>query len=178
MKKKMHNNRIIITGGPGTGKTSLLELLKEDGFQVVEEKARKVIKEQLEKETDLVPWDNLEGFSEILLSEILADKNYTDLAFFDRGIPDIMAYLVNGQKNIDMSPYLSGIKEMGYSSNVFYLPFWEEIYSTDSERVESTEEALKIGQVIYNQYLSLGFNVIEIPKMPLKERVEFLLSRI
>ncbi|WP_279157967.1 AAA family ATPase, partial [Parabacteroides goldsteinii] len=36
----------VITGGPGTGKTSLIEELKIVGYQTVKEVARDIIKEQ------------------------------------------------------------------------------------------------------------------------------------
>ena len=39
--------RVVITGGPSTGKTSLINSLGNNGFNVFNEAARKVIQQQL-----------------------------------------------------------------------------------------------------------------------------------
>ncbi|MDZ7846617.1 MAG: AAA family ATPase [Owenweeksia sp.] len=41
--------RVIITGGPGTGKTSVLSILSQLGYPTHEEISRKVIREELQK---------------------------------------------------------------------------------------------------------------------------------
>ena len=45
-------NRIIITGGPGSGKTSLISFLSENGFQCQHEISRDVILEAHKKGID------------------------------------------------------------------------------------------------------------------------------
>ena len=55
--------RIIITGGPGFGKTTILNHLQNAGFNTFEEVARIVIKEELEIGSDVLPWKNLDAFS-------------------------------------------------------------------------------------------------------------------
>ena len=46
----------VITGGPGTGKTSLIEELKTVGYQTVKEVARDIIKEQQLQGGNALPW--------------------------------------------------------------------------------------------------------------------------
>jgi predicted ATPase len=46
MKSKIKSNFFILTGGPGSGKTSVLTALAQKGFLTVPEVARKIIKEQ------------------------------------------------------------------------------------------------------------------------------------
>ena len=36
--------RVVITGGPGTGKTSIIEFIKEMNFNVFDESSREVTK--------------------------------------------------------------------------------------------------------------------------------------
>jgi len=40
----MYNQKIVISGGPGSGKTRLINLLKDDGYQTYEEYSRIIIK--------------------------------------------------------------------------------------------------------------------------------------
>ena len=49
-------NFFIITGGPGVGKTTLLEVLAKQGFPYVPEVARKIIREQVSQNGDALPW--------------------------------------------------------------------------------------------------------------------------
>lgn len=46
----------IITGGPGVGKTALIEELNRQGFSTVPEDARRIIKEQIDLGGDGLPW--------------------------------------------------------------------------------------------------------------------------
>ena len=41
--------KCVITGGPGCGKTSVLEALKKMGYEIVPEGARQIIEEQQQK---------------------------------------------------------------------------------------------------------------------------------
>ena len=41
-----HDNLIVITGGPGAGKTTLINLLREAGFATAPEAGRAIIQDQ------------------------------------------------------------------------------------------------------------------------------------
>ena len=47
------NKRVIITGGPGTGKSTLLNLLEKRGYHCHQEISRAVIRQQLDLGTKL-----------------------------------------------------------------------------------------------------------------------------
>jgi predicted ATPase len=51
------NNRFVITGAPGTGKTTLVEGLSKEGFKTCEEAARLVVLKNLQKENNILPWE-------------------------------------------------------------------------------------------------------------------------
>ncbi|MFB5945613.1 AAA family ATPase [Albibacterium profundi] len=51
-----NNNFYIITGGPGVGKTAVIDELQHVGFLTIREEARRIIKEQLSLGGDGVPW--------------------------------------------------------------------------------------------------------------------------
>ena len=56
------NNKYIITGAPGTGKTSIInELLRED-TSVLKENSREIIENELKNNGDILPWKNQMAF--------------------------------------------------------------------------------------------------------------------
>lgn len=46
----------MITGGPGAGKTTLIDELNRLNFITIPEEARKIIKEQISIQGDGLPW--------------------------------------------------------------------------------------------------------------------------
>lgn len=97
--------------------------------------------------------------------------------FYDRAIPDIHAYLL-----MDGHPPAEDLikagQEMRYHNTVFLAPFWEEIYSTDAERLESAKKARELQQYIQRSYELLGYELLLLPKVAVSERVNFILSNL
>ena len=86
----------IITGGPGSGKTSVIEALRERGYLCVDEVGRKIIREQLLIGGDALHWGDGAKFLELMLSRSMGDyERVSDSdgpVFFDRGIPELAGY--------------------------------------------------------------------------------------
>lgn len=57
-----------MTGGPGSGKSSMLEALKGRGFNTVEEGGRQIIQEQVRIGGDALHWKDQIKFRELMLS--------------------------------------------------------------------------------------------------------------
>src|ERR1019366_10304963 len=101
--------KIILSGGPSTGKTTTFELLKEaykDAF-FVEEAAEIVIKRELakqEKNPDyepIMPVTKFRKFAQLVIEQQLASEeaipNDAELVFLDRSFIDNLGYLaING----------------------------------------------------------------------------------
>ena len=68
---------------------------------------------------------------------------------------------------------LSKSKKIGYDY-IFILRPWKEIYVNDSERYETFEECLIINKFMQTTYEKFNFNLIEIPKLSVPERVRFI----
>ena len=174
------NQRYIITGAPGTGKTAIINALKERGYSCVNENSREIIAEQIINGGEILPWKNQIAFENLISSK--RGKQYAsipkdEICFFDRSAIDCIAYLK--ANNLETSTeILEVIKNCEFNSNVFYTPIWEEIYRNDSERKENIEKAKIIENFLFSTYQYFDYTLIEIPKLTIEERVDFILSKI
>lgn len=176
----MSATKIIITGGPGSGKTTLLEALRRKGYSCYEEMARKVIKEQVERGTDHVPWGDMGAFSDHVYHKMIdlkAELPKEGLCFLDRGMPDILAYLrISG---LEIPPhYFESIREYEYHPTVFLAPAWADIYANDLERKEDFYEAHQLSIQLRDVYKALGFEILDLPMAGIDERLAFVESHL
>jgi predicted ATPase len=173
--------RYIITGGPGAGKTSLLQALKAAGYHGSEEASRGIIAEEVANGSDCLPWTNLSCFAGKVLERMkdlyTQAATNTGITFFDRGIPDIMAYLKAAGLPID-DGYYTAIQQHPYQSLVFILPPWEAIYVNDAERWQTFEESVHLYQSISETYQALGFTLVTVPEESVENRINFILEAI
>jgi len=172
--------RIIITGAPGTGKSTLLESLQKRDMIVFKEASRKLIKEESKKSNPALPWINLPKFAELCLQEMVLQYQQAipnQLNFYDRAIPDIIAYLKNGDEKIS-NQYYSILDELEYHPIVFYTPTWRKIYTQDNERPQTYQESLCIADYIYETYEELGFQLIKLPLKNPEQRADFVMQII
>ena len=58
------------------------------------------------------------------------------------------------------------------------MPLWTSIYTNDQERKESIEEAKTIDYNLRESYKNLGFELIDVPMLTIKERAKFILTEI
>ncbi|WP_423840051.1 AAA family ATPase [Vibrio mytili] len=167
-------NPIIITGGPGAGKTTLLNALAQQGYATFAESSRTLIEQQSQLDGGILPWTNLPQFARLcldLMSKQKREAQAHDIAFVDRAIPDILAYLRVGGCPVDQT----FIKESaGYHSQVLTCRPEASIYVQDDVRPHSFEEALIIHQTLVDTYVELGYQVVEVPWGTVVERVAFV----
>ncbi len=180
-KEFLAPQRIVLIGGPGTGKTTLINALAENGLPVFEEVSRQITREAQEQGVEQLFLTQPLLFSEKLLEGRISQfnssgKTDSPVVFLDRGIPDVLAYMdFVGQSYPDI--FKKACEDYRYDQ-VFELPPWREIHTTDGERYEDFEKAVEIHKAIRGMYIKYNYNPHIIPHAPVEERVEFLLNAI
>ena len=172
--------RIVITGGPGAGKSSLLSILHNRGYSCSQEVSRQLIREGSAKGSACLPWIDLPCFAELAFGRMIdawAEAVEEDNTFFDRGIPDIIAYLRVASLPV-AEKMERALREYPYAATVFLLPPWEHIYVRDAERWQTFEEAESIYHHIKKIYHSSGYEINELPKCPVEQRADLILNRL
>jgi predicted ATPase len=177
--KASGNLKYVITGGPGSGKTSIIDALSKMGYKTFDEVSRKLIRQQSLLEDGAFPWKNTKKFADLALldmeKQFLQAQHESSLTFFDRGIPDISGYL--HFTGIPVSATISDASNLyRYASHVFICPPWPEIYTNDPERPQTSQDAIDLYHYIHTAYKSLGYILTEVPIGTLAERVEFILN--
>ena len=177
----MKNRKIVITGGPGTGKSSIIHKLEEKGEKCLHEISRQVTMEAQKEGIAQLFLEKPLLFSEKLLegriNQYLEAIEYpSDHIFIDRGLPDVVAYMDYFDTNYP--EFFNKTCENNRYDLIFILPPWKEIYTSDNERYESYEEALKISSYLYSTYRRYGYAPIEVPKLSVEKRTNFILDKI
>lgn len=172
--------RIVITGGPGSGKTTLIDALGNMGYPVHQERARELI-----KDADLglhrsSPWLDHKDFADKVFEARMKDYEQAEFGsfnFYDRGLPDTLAYLKRDGHSIP-DDWISLVMAHRYEKTVFIAPPWEEIYSADKERKETTDELESIHEHLFDTYENLGYQLIELPKASVESRQQFIIDTL
>ena len=176
--KSKINNWYVITGGPSTGKTTVINLLHKLGYHTTIEHARHYIDTWYnEGHTVEEIRNNKKKFQLGILDmqiEGEASIKTKEVVFMDRAIPDNLAYYQFIALDLDQK-LINALKEVSYKK-IFILdrlPF-----TKDYARTENEEDQKNIHQLIIDVYTDLGFPIVFVPVLPPLERVEFILKNL
>ncbi len=173
--------KYVITGPPSSGKTTLVGIISQFGYDVIPESAEQIIDGQLKQGGDMVPWNaaRRQEFQAALIRrqiEVEIAIKGEGLYFLDRAIPDNMAYnLYDGNTPSDY--LLKSSRNGGYDCIFFLeqLPFYEQT----KFRMETSQEAKRLSFLLSDVYSSLGYEVVRVAPMGSAERrAEFIMDII
>ncbi len=101
-------------------------------------------------------------------------KSDESVCFFDRGIPDVLAYM-DYFKQVYPTTFEAISRSYRYDK-IFILPPWKDIYTSDNERLETFQEAEELHLHLSATYKKFGYEPIMVPKASIAERTAFVLE--
>lgn len=169
--------RVVVTGGPGTGKTTLLRALNEQGHAVGDDAARSIIRERAAR--GLSPRPDPPAFAAAVLARetaaYRAASSPTGVMFFDRSVVDALCLL---DEALDSNNLDAQLAHHPYHSDVFLLPPWQAIYANDAERDHSFTHVVHVHERLMQWYTRCGYRLVEVPRMSLAQRCAFVLEHL
>lgn len=174
-------NLFVVSGGPGAGKTTVLQELAGRGYRFAPEIARLIIQEEVQSNGTAVPSGDREAYTLLMLERsvqsYLSHTPAPGPTFSDRGIPDTLCYArligLTNQESI-----LDACRQYRYAPVVFLAPPWKEIYKTDHERRQDFGEAESTYEQMLQVYRECGYTISELPKTKPAARADFILEQI
>lgn len=174
----MAPRRVVFTGGPGAGKTAVLQALRLQGHTVANDTARAIIRDRRRRSLEARP-SPLEFAQAILLADIAqyGVQASSGLVFFERGVVDALGMLheLGAMRPHELQERLSAY---AYHRRVFVFPPWEAIYATDDERDHTFAEAAGVYQRSLDWYRHCGYETIEVPEATVAQRCAFVLESL
>jgi predicted ATPase len=170
----------VITGGPGSGKSTLTDALERAGYTRSVEAGRAIIQAQVAIDGPALPWRDPALFAELMLSWELRSyglaQEQRGPMFFDRGVPDVVGYL--RLTNLPVPVHMGRAAETyRYHRRVFIAPPWREIFAQDGERKQDFAEAVRTYDAMVATYADFGYELVELPRISIESRVDFVLEQ-
>jgi predicted ATPase len=167
----------IITGAPCSGKTSVIKEIERRGISVVHEVARAFIDRQLGQglRLDQIKADMLQFERHILHAKIRIEDSLTETepVFFDRGVPDSIAYY--RLEGLDPAEPLKYSRRTRYRRIFFFEQF---DFFKDEVRSEDEKIAAQLNDLLQDAYRQAGYDIIMVPVRPVKDRADLVLEDI
>jgi len=171
------NPRFVLTGGPGVGKTSVIEVLRARGSHCFDDAARSIIRER--RAVGLPPRTAPAAFAlEILRREVVtwaAAPLDVGPVFHERGVVDALA-MAQHTGALETSAIVDRLERHPYRTPVFLFPPWREIFVQDAERDQDFEHVERAHEAVRRYYEQVGYRIVEVPRGPVEVRALFVIE--
>ena len=171
--------RYIITGTPGSGKTSIIRVLEFAGYFVVEEAATDII--AMQQARGILEPHTLPAFIDDITNlqkrrQMQAADLSSTIQFFDRS--PVCTYALSTWLRYPISTTLSNEmerirEERIYERQVFFIENLGFCEPTQARRI-SFEESLQFEKLHEETYRSFGYEIVRVAPQKLSDRVELI----
>jgi len=171
---------LAVTGGPGAGKTTLLDCLRGKGFSVMPECGRALIHDRLAIGAPHPHADPVLAGELALSWELRSYREAMALpgpVFFDQPLPGLLGHYPRVGLPTP-AHVVTAVDRYRFHPIAFIAPPWPEIYRTDAERKQTLDEAVEVYERMRDCYERTGYELRELPRVPVAQRVEFVLDVI
>jgi predicted ATPase len=173
----VQTNWHVITGAPSCGKTTLIDLLADKGFQTIPESARQYMEEEIATGRTIAEIrENVTALQRVLIDiqlGIEAGLQAKEVLFLDGAVPGSLAwYRLFG---LDPDEILPECFHRRYAS-VFVLDRLP--LQLDGLRFEADAHTGFLDAWIARDYSALGYRVVRVPMLAPEERLRFVLEKL
>jgi predicted ATPase len=172
----VQTNWHVITGAVCSGKTTLIDLLADKGFQTAPEIPRQYLEREVARGRTL---DEIFGneADERAMKDMQMRAEHglraTDVVFLDRALPDFLFfYRIFGMNPNEL---LAERFHHRYAS-VFILDLLP--FQLDGARIEDDTYTVLFDEWLVRDYSALGYHVVRVPVLSPQERLAFVLERL
>ena len=170
---------VVLSGCSGGGKSTLLLELRRRGYGAVDEPGRRVVKAEIDKGGQALPWIDLAAFAqraiELAIEDLRAAESLSGWVFFDRGLVDAAVAREHATGELILDRLGQSYR---YHLTVFLAPPWPEIYVSDPERKHGFDDAIGEYRRLERAYPALGYRVVVLPKASVEARADFVLAHL
>lgn len=172
---------VVVTGGPGDGKTTLIEELARRGVATAPEAGRAVISAERARGGAGLPWADRALFAELMAAHDIAAHRAAlaqpGIVVFDRAIPDVIGYLRLCRLPVPVA-LARAARLHRYRGLVLAAPPWRTIYENDADRRQDFDEACATYVAVTGAYRDYGYDLCPLPLVSVSERADFVLAHI
>lgn len=173
--------RYIITGGPGVGKTSIINYLAKLGYVVMPEAATDIIEEGL-RQNIVKPWRaddyHIKVYALIAKRKQETQNSNAPIIFFDRGHIDGISYILLQKRKLHQQVIdcvQTSMDTQFFDKKVFLIESLGFVRPGPA-RTETLDESLEKARHLEMNYRALGYEIIRIPMGTVPQRAKWIID--